>query len=60
MVLFTLYLTYDDEILPRKVADGCNKQQLLEILSRHLMLARVAYFQVVPFVGYVPFEEYTL
>lgn len=60
MILFALFLTYEGEDQPRKVADGCNKDQLLEILSRHIMLAQVAHFQVVPFDYYVPFKEYTL
>lgn len=60
MVVFSLLLTYEGEHLPRKVAEGCSKSQLLDILDQHIMLAEVAHFQIVPFEYYVPFKEYTL
>lgn len=48
MVKFFLYLTYEGEEVPRLVAEGCSQEQLLEVLSRHLMLAEVDHFEIIP------------
>ena len=60
MVVFNLYLKYDDEDIYRTVAEGCSKSQLVTVLTRHLLLAEVADFKIVPIVAYVPFKEFTL
>lgn len=60
MVTFFLYLSYEGEEIPRLVAEGCNKEQLLEVLSRHLMLAEVDNFKIIPVEYECPFHEFTL
>lgn len=62
MVKFRVLLLYEDEFYYRPIADGCSKEQLLDVLSRHLMLADVQYFKIEPIVSPddVEFKEFTL
>lgn len=60
MVTFSVSLAYQDEDTIRPIAQGCSKEQLLDVLSRHLLLAEVSFFMIFPSVDYVPFKEYTL
>lgn len=60
MVLFNLYLVYDDDPTTRPIATGCTKKQLLYVLSRHLLLAQVDKFLILPIEENEPFKEYTL
>ena len=60
MVCYSLLFTYEGDSFPRPIAEGCSKKQLLDILDRHLMLAEITNFQIIPFEYYIPFKEYTL
>lgn len=61
MVKFCLFLLYEGESLHRPVAEGCSKEQLLDVLSRHMMLAEVRFFTIVPVErSDDEFIEYTL